>query len=128
VRDVLAAHPVTKPDCLRAAGYIHPLALHQDPNARFWLLRPDPYCGPVAMIEEGSIGFHPKMPPAPRWVYHVCVETDEHCVCVLTGPDGVPKASYLEEHFKEADAIVPYVMARFEDVEERVSRIGRRYR
>lgn len=127
VKDVLAAHPANKPDCLRAAGYIHALARHQDERARLWLLRPHPDCGPVAMIEEGSIGFHPAIPNAPRWVYHVCVETDDHCVCTLTGPDGAPKASYVETHFKEPDDILPYVTNRLEEVEKRVAAIGRRY-
>ncbi len=80
------------------------------------------------MIEEGAIGFHPAIQDAPRWVYHVCVETEEHCVCALTGADGAPRASYVEDHFKEPDDILPLVMDRIEDVEKRVSAIGRRHR
>lgn len=126
VKDVLAAHPANKNRCLDAAGYIHPLAHHQDSGARFWLLRPHPECGPALMIEEGSIRILPSIPHPPRWVYHVCVETQEHCVCALTGPGGEPKGSYLSEHFQDADAILPHAIARYEDLEVRVSAIGRR--
>lgn len=124
--DVLAAHPVEKPWCLEAARYLHPLAQHQDPDARFWLLRPHPDCGPAVMIDEGSIGIQPKTQPSVRWAYHVCIETQEHCLCVLTGEPGAPKASYLATHFKEPDVVLPHVMRHLKDVEAKVSAIGRR--
>lgn len=126
VVDVLAAHPVEKPWCLEAARYLHPLARHQDPDARFWLLRPHPECGPAIMIEEGSIGIQPKTTPSRRWAYHVCVETEEHCLCVLTHESGTPKGAYLTTHFQEPDDVLPYMMNRIEDVEAKVFAIGRR--
>ncbi len=78
------------------------------------------------MIDEGSISIAPNVGPPLRWTYHVCVETQEHCVCILTGVGGTPKTTYLTSHFQDADAILPHVLDRFESVEAKVSAIGRR--
>jgi hypothetical protein len=86
---ILAARDYTTGLCVEAAAEIHPLAAEQDPHARFLLVRPHPKMGPVMRrAGDGRAGILPNRRPAPKWSHHVSVETQDHCVCALTGSPG----------------------------------------
>jgi hypothetical protein len=102
VKNVLKAHDARSRRCRDAAEGVIQIARTQDRKARFLLLRPSPECGPMVLIKEGRIGILPKIENPPKWVYHVCVETERHCVCALTGAGGTPREGYVEHHFQYA--------------------------
>jgi hypothetical protein len=100
VKRILKAHDAKSARCGEAAEGVIQVARTQDAKARFWLLRPSPECGPAIMIKQGTIRILPSIPNPPRWVYHVCVETEHHCVCALAGAGGTPREDYVRTHFQ----------------------------
>ncbi|HSN99961.1 MAG TPA: hypothetical protein VLS89_16815 [Candidatus Nanopelagicales bacterium] len=128
VEKILSDHDAYSSRCDQAALEIFPLANEQDTTSQFWLLRPAPECGP-AMVEAGVIGIlalPEVLPKPPKWTYHVCVETELHCVCSLTGPDGCPNDRYIIEKFQYPEVIRPHPMASAEALRAALDRIGRR--
>ncbi|WP_437726601.1 hypothetical protein [Sorangium sp. So ce861] len=106
VERILHDHPAHSSRCDEAAKAIWPLAREQDDDAGFWLLRAAPWCGPLLMIQKGLIGILPKgIPDPPKWTHHICVATEKHCVCALTGADGFPEERYLAEKFQYAEDV-----------------------
>lgn len=107
VQKILDAHPLEQSRCEEAAFGVWLVAKTQDDRPLFWVLRPAWDVGPGWMIEEGRIGIIPALPepPRPKWMYHVCVETDLHCVCALTGADGAASDSYCATQFQDGDAV-----------------------
>ncbi len=47
----------------------------------------------------------PKLKPERPWFHHITVEVEAHLVDALTGADGTPRSSYLEQHWTETDAL-----------------------
>lgn len=96
VQRILKKHHVHSSECDRAAKSIWPLAKEQDARASYWLMLGD---GPGAGLLAKGI------PNPPLWLYHVCVETESHAVCAMTGADGIPSDLYVEEKFQYADGV-----------------------
>ncbi len=95
VQALLTRHPAPSGRCESAARGILPIGRERDLNAQIWRLDPAEgrYVVPRARLEF-------------PWFYHLTVETEAHCVDALTGVDGTSRASYLDEHWTEADAIL----------------------
>jgi hypothetical protein len=99
VQRILKKHHARSNMCDRAAKSIWPLAKEQDEDAAYWLLMPGPYGGPYVLPDPKVV------PNPPSWFFHVCVATEMHTVCALTGPDGVASKGYVEQKFQYSDTI-----------------------
>lgn len=96
-----------------AAKSIWPLAKDQDSNASYWLL-----------LGDAGAGLLAKDIPNPHlWLYHVCVETDLHGVCALTGPDGTPSPTYIEDKFQYADAVSKMSISSTEELVAEIEKV-----
>lgn len=105
VKKVLDKYPAVKNCCEKAAIEVLRVSKPQDPSARRLKLRPKAHIGPVMIVDSSRLLLLPKMSIGSGWYHHYCVETMEHCVDSLTGPDGTERAKYLEEHFQYHDVI-----------------------
>jgi hypothetical protein len=94
VERVLASYPLASGRCESAAWEILPIGRERDPEAQVWQLLPTEgiYVVPRAKLSQ-------------FWFHHFTVEVDVHCVDALTGVDGAPRATYLDEYWTEVDAI-----------------------
>lgn len=94
VERVLASYPIASGRCESAAWEILPIGRERDPKAQIWQLVPTEGLYVVPNIEQEVFWFH-----------HFTVEVDAHFVDALTGVDGTPRSTYLDEHWAEGDAI-----------------------
>lgn len=94
VGSALDKHPVDSGRCVEAAKLILPSALENDPDSEIWELWP----------AEGQFVL-PRRSIGARWYFHATLETQDHYVDALTGVDGTPRVSYLNEHWQESDAL-----------------------
>ncbi len=95
VQALLTKHPVPSARCEAAARGILPIGRERDGTAQIWRLDP----------AEGRYVV-PRVRLKFPWFYHLTVETEAHCVDALTGVDGTSRATYLDEHWTEVDAIL----------------------
>lgn len=95
VQRVLSRHPVQSNRCEDAARSIVTISRQRDPDAQVWRLFPVEGIYVVPRVKVGP----------PYWREHFTVEVEAHCVDALTKVDGCSRASYLDEHWTETDAI-----------------------
>jgi hypothetical protein len=94
VARVLARHPAESNRCGQAAREILPVARQVDAGARARKLLP----------LEGRFVVT-KRPLEQRWYQHVAVHAQEHVVDALTGVEGTPARSYLEQHWMYPESL-----------------------
>ncbi len=95
----------TKERCDDVARAIWPSALKQDPSgSRRWQLWPDPDDA-MYLTPKKQVGY-------PPWNWHVVVETESHCVDVLTMEDGsvagVQASQYVSDHYDDPAKVDPW--------------------
>lgn len=92
---MLWRHPIASNRCENAARRVLTISQERDPTAQVWRLLPVEGLYVVPKIKVGP----------PYWREHFTVETEAHCVDALTKVDGSPRASYLDDHWTEIDAL-----------------------
>ncbi len=66
----------------------------------------------------------PKKPHVPRWGAHTYVETQEHAVDAVTGPDGYQAASYVNDYWHWDDKSYEQVEVDVATVDPGIEDIG----
>lgn len=89
VEQGIADHPIDSGRCAALARVVHGVAKPRDPDVRGVQIRP-------RMPARWLV---PKHPHVPYWFSHTLVETQEHDVDALTGPDGHRADAYLETYW-----------------------------
>jgi hypothetical protein len=95
VQRVLSRHPIESNRCENAARSIVTIGREREPAAQVWRLYPVEGIYVVPKVKVGP----------PYWREHFTVEVEAHCVDALTRVDGCPRASYLDDHWTETDAL-----------------------
>lgn len=94
VEDGIARHGLQTGRCAALARVVHAVAQQRDSKARAIRMRPP----------KGATWLVPKTPHIPYWELHVYVETREHAVDAVTGPDGYsPASAYARTHWAFAE-------------------------
>ncbi|MEZ4298914.1 MAG: hypothetical protein R3B70_28450 [Polyangiaceae bacterium] len=100
--------------CAALARVVHRIAITGDPGARGVQLR----CKkPVRYLV-------PKKPHVPYWGAHTYVETREHAVDSVTGPNGYQAASYVDDHWYWNDRLYEQVEIDVTTVDPGIEDIG----
>lgn len=95
VAQAIADHPIDSGRCAALARRVLAVANPGDPAARGVQLKPR---APARYLV-------PKHPHVPYWCSHTLVETREHDVDAITGPDGHRADAYLESFWHFPDRI-----------------------
>lgn len=95
VAQAIADHPIDSGRCAALARRVLAVANPGDPAARGVQLKPR---APARYLV-------PKHPDVPYWCSHTLVETREHDVDAITGPDGHRADAYLESFWHFPDRI-----------------------
>ena len=98
VAAVLQQHPAASGRCAEAARDVLPIVRERDADARGRKVVPrNPFAPFIVPLN---------VPGAGRWRHHVTVETEDHYIDALTGPDGSAVEGYLAAHWQYPDALV----------------------
>jgi hypothetical protein len=95
VAQAIADHPIDSGRCAALARRVLAVAMPIDTNARGVQLKPR---APARWLV-------PKHPHVPYWSSHTLIETREHDVDAITGPDGHRADAYLEHFWHFPDRI-----------------------
>ena len=86
----IANHGLRTGRCAALARIVYGIAKPRDPNTRGLHLRPAP----------GARWLVPKAPHVPYWGSHTYVETENHAVDAIAGPDGHSAECFLQDHWE----------------------------
>ena len=89
-------HPAQSGRCAALARRTYPVACKEDPQ-RPQGIHLKPRGGARYIIALAGAGIY--------WASHTLVETRQHALDALTGPDGFPVEEYLKNYFEYSDCI-----------------------
>lgn len=96
VAQAIADHGLESRRCAAVARVVYGVAKPKDAAAR----------GIQMQAPPGARWMIPKKPRIPQWNSHTYVETQEHAVDAVTGPDGYAAATYRTEHWNWSETFV----------------------